>query len=580
LRRESQRQAKYEIRDTNKGAALLVVLFIIMAITILSLGYLSRSDVELASGKNMELRAQMDYLAQSGLEHAKGLILNPQDIDSEYWIGDEDLQLEEDSSDYYDVEVICDPNDRCNYTIDCNSYRRLPDGNEIGRSNLTAELRLDPVIALWTGTDTTIWNGFIVYGDVNCVGSLTNQGKVYGDVFADGLTDLSGSVRTGQQKTHQELTMSWPAITKSYFNPEYASASISPGTLSDSLFQPACVWHCTGDLVLENNVTIDGMLLVDGDLSIDGTGNIITAAKNLPALYVTGDLIIDAGASLDVNGLVVIDGDVLISADSASLTVLGGLFTKGTITETNVDSSGNEIVGMLHNGPTWQSVDGHNALGFDGIDDYVQTADNSTELQLTNDYTLSVWIKADSVQKNWAGVISKTDFDGTYNHWTLQFDTSNSKKIIIFHPTDSWNTGITLSDVAGDWHHIRVVRRVDEMTSYLDDTQVLSNTWNNNPGDGYGHLNIGADRTASSDYVYKGLIDDVRVYNQAPDGNDVYPSDDGLIGHWDMDEAGSKVTITAAPEKTAIWIWSEVDPDKKQKWGQAAGAFFRSIRRK
>jgi len=118
------------------------------------------------------------------------------------------------------------------------------------------------------------------------------------------------------------------------------------------------------------------------------------------------------------------------------------------------------------------------------------------------------------------------------------------------------------------------------MTSYLDDTQVLSNTWNNNPGDGYGHLNIGADRTASSDYVYKGLIDDVRVYNQAPDGNDVYPSDDGLIGHWDMDEAGSKVTITAAPEKTAIWIWSEVDPDKKQKWGQAAGAFFRSIRRK
>ncbi|MBA7693960.1 hypothetical protein ES703_102560 [subsurface metagenome] len=67
-----------------RGAALLVVLFIVMAITILSLGFLSRSDVELACGGNMILRTQMDYLAESGLEHAKGLILNPQDVDSEY----------------------------------------------------------------------------------------------------------------------------------------------------------------------------------------------------------------------------------------------------------------------------------------------------------------------------------------------------------------------------------------------------------------------------------------------------------------------------------------------------------------
>ncbi len=62
------------------GVALLVVLFIVMVITVLSLGYLSRSDVELACGENMILRTQMDYLAESGLEHARGLILNPQDV--------------------------------------------------------------------------------------------------------------------------------------------------------------------------------------------------------------------------------------------------------------------------------------------------------------------------------------------------------------------------------------------------------------------------------------------------------------------------------------------------------------------
>ena len=56
-----------------KGTALLVVLFIVMAITILSLGFLSRSDVELACGENMILKTKMDYLAESGLEHAKDL---------------------------------------------------------------------------------------------------------------------------------------------------------------------------------------------------------------------------------------------------------------------------------------------------------------------------------------------------------------------------------------------------------------------------------------------------------------------------------------------------------------------------
>ena len=88
-----------------KGAALLVVLFIVMLITISSLGFLSRSNVELATGQNMALRIQMDYLAESGLEHAKGLILNPQDISSEYWTGATSQQLVA-GNDYYDIAVV------------------------------------------------------------------------------------------------------------------------------------------------------------------------------------------------------------------------------------------------------------------------------------------------------------------------------------------------------------------------------------------------------------------------------------------------------------------------------------------
>ena len=119
------------------------------------------------------------------------------------------------------------------------------------------------------------------------------------------------------------------------------------------------------------------------------------------------------------------------------------------------------------------------------------------------------------------------------------------------------------------------------MTCYLDGAVKSDNTWSVAPGSGLGHLNIGAERTTSSNYVYKGMIDDLRIYNQVLDPNDVYPPVDGLpglIGHWKMDEAGlGNIDVSACPSQTAIYIWSA--GGEKQKWGQAADAFFRSISR-
>lgn len=56
------------------GSVLLSTLFIVIAVTTISMGYLYRADMTLASGWNLELRNQADYLAWSGLEHARALI--------------------------------------------------------------------------------------------------------------------------------------------------------------------------------------------------------------------------------------------------------------------------------------------------------------------------------------------------------------------------------------------------------------------------------------------------------------------------------------------------------------------------
>jgi hypothetical protein len=50
-----------------------------------------------------------------------------------------------------------------------------------------------------------------------------------------------------------------------------------------------------------------------------------------------------------------------------------------------------------------------------------------------------------------------------------------------------------------------------------------------------------------------------------------------LVGHWKLDETGSSVTVTAAPSKTAIVVWDAMSIE--EKWGQATGAFFKSIQR-
>ena len=325
-------------KTSRQGAALLVVLFIVMVITIVSLGFLSRSDVELACGQNMILRTQMDYLVESGLEHARGLILNPQDIGSEYWTGAAVQQLVEGSDDYYDVEVIRDSNDHCNYIIDCNSYR-WSNGEKIGRSSITAELRLDPCIAYWAGSGTVVSGQITINGDVYCNGNLTNNGSIGGDVFASGT--ITGANIVGQRnELVPQAPVDWPGLVSSDFSPTYyigstsysteiVDANVHPmGSFNPSAGNPAGIRYCSGDVELTSGVNINGMLVVNGTLRISGVNNVISAVKNFPALLVNGEMVVGDGGTLVIEGLAQIGQRIAIDAgaENVDIDVIGGLF--------------------------------------------------------------------------------------------------------------------------------------------------------------------------------------------------------------------------------------------------------------
>ena len=573
---------RYQKQDARRGAALLIVLFIVMTITVLSLGFMSRCDTELACGQNMMLHAQIDSLAYSGLEQAKGLLLYPQDSAASaagYWEGASGQQLAS-GNDYYDVSVAIhtaadtDPAYRCTYDVNCESYR-LKSGVKVGRSAIAAELRIDQCIAYWADTGSSIPSRMTVNGDVYCDGNLLNGGAINGDVFASA---LSGSA-SGQTKARSEVSVAWPNVTLADFTSRYSVQTLAAtvGGVQYGPYTPTKVCYYNGTLTLSGGAVIEGMLAVNGDLQVSGTGNIITAGKNLPALYVRGDIIIQDNAELTVNGLAVVENRVKIRPSAGNVNIYGGLFVENGVVETMLDSSGNGNTVTLYNCPTWQSSGGqvNGALEFDGVDDYLKTSNSSSTLQITNDYTFSVWVKADASQKAWAGIFSKTDTSGSTNYWTLQFDSSSPRKIVMYHPAGSWDTGIRITDIAGAWHSIRIVRSSNTMRSYLDGTLKLNETWSVAPSWGNGHLNIGADRTTSSSYVYKGLIDELKIYNQAAAGGSDIPG--GLIGSWTFDKSGSgMVNIYAAPHKAAVIVWSG---GNATRWGQAGGAFFRTIRR-
>ena len=332
----------------------MVVLLIVMAATVLSLGFLSRSDVELACGENMLLRTQMDYLAESGLSHTKGLILSPQDVSSEYWTGDTRQQLVAGSSDYYDVNVV--KLGECNYQITCEAYREK--GSEkVGRSGLTGELRLDPCIAFWAGGTWRVELQSTVNGDVYCPKALKGEGGINGDAYAAwSITEIyvQGSIN----EWVAQPPVDWPGLLVTDFSSSYYIGSSTysvhivdsnvhtGGTFNPSASNPAGVRYHSGDFELPGGVNINGMLVVDGNLMVTGANNNITSVKNFPALLVSGEVIMENGGTLTINGLAQIGERIYVNTGAANVNVnvVGGLFiANGNIDGLNGSSPTNSV---------------------------------------------------------------------------------------------------------------------------------------------------------------------------------------------------------------------------------------------
>jgi|GEM_PF-299986 len=168
-------------------------------------------------------------------------------------------------------------------------------------------------------------------------------------------------------------------------------------------------------------------------------------------------------------------------------------------------------------GAGWTTGRVNGAFDFDGTNDYFETPATSTDLQLSDNYSLSVWIYAEATQVTWAGIVCRCTSSGADNLWTLQWDNNSgsTKRLTLYHPSGAnWRSTYTLADAHSAWHHIVVTyrRTPARVQLYVDGAlHSESTSLTTGPGSGMGKLRIGCDRTT---YTWNGLIDDVRIYDR------------------------------------------------------------------
>jgi hypothetical protein len=178
--------------------------------------------------------------------------------------------------------------------------------------------------------------------------------------------------------------------------------------------------------------------------------------------------------------------------------------TQGDVASDSVGGYNGTLVG----GPLWQPAGGriNGALRLDGVDDIISTPFvlNPSE----GSFSIFVWVQGGApgqVIVSQAGGANWLMAEGSTGALLTQLREGGRKGRDLLSPAVI---------VDGEWHRVGFAWNGSNRILYVDDVEVASDTQASLLGSA-GGLHIGAGSTLAPDSFWKGLIDDVRIYNQA-----------------------------------------------------------------
>ena len=177
------------------------------------------------------------------------------------------------------------------------------------------------------------------------------------------------------------------------------------------------------------------------------------------------------------------------------------------------DVSGNNNTGVLTNGPTWVEGKHGSALSFDGVDDSVDVA-NDSSLGITSNLTIEAWVNPSAItlpSGTWMSIAGKKDGHNLSGYGLVMAS---------YSPCRRWcfvvdNSGVCPANACeqiGRWDHL--VGVYDGSKMYLYQNGILQSTVVKSGNIG---LSANSFKVASmtSYGKFNGLIDEVKVYNYA-----------------------------------------------------------------
>jgi len=181
------------------------------------------------------------------------------------------------------------------------------------------------------------------------------------------------------------------------------------------------------------------------------------------------------------------------------------------------DSSGNENHGELKEGPTWVNGMFDGGLQFDGVDDYVEVP-HSESLDTTEAISIVLWAKLTEYPAGELDLLDKGPLDAGSCQYYLSCEGGDQAYSLnwrgqSWHGGDNFNSPL-MNDI--EWHHVAATydMAADEVKVYVDG-DCNEYTSSDDMVRGEHRLVIGGPRNLDATYAYKGIMDELAIFNVA-----------------------------------------------------------------
>ncbi len=248
--------------------------------------------------------------------------------------------------------------------------------------------------------------------------------------------------------------------------------------------------------------------------------------------------------------------------------------------DTACDSAGDNH-GILAMPPVWQPAGGFHdgALLFDGVDDYVFIP-NESNFDITDEITVSAWIKVTAFDRPWQAIVTKGD-----TAWRLHRLRDTDR--IAFHCNSYWGAEGNFNVYYGWWHHIAGVYDGTRAYLYVDASLDVSQ-----PASGLINKNdfpvmIGENAEKPGRW-WNGLIDDVAIFSRAlnkdPHNPEIWDlmhlggaffielGDPNLKALWELDEGSGGTALDSAGDNHGTLVPNTTPPLWQPVGGMLGGA--------